>query len=379
MRRTNYLTLFALLAAGGAASSVFGVGCGGDDSGSNGGQDASPGQDGSLGPEGGSTPEAAAPDTSTHDTGTSPPNDAATPDSGQPDTGADSATPDAGTDTGADGGAPDTGTDSGSPDTGTDGGQPDSAVDSGQPDTGDDSGSADAAGDDASDASAADTGSDATSPISFTNPLQVDVSSLLTVNTVVATATGGVALTPMDGTANSGAHNDFPTQAEATHLNAAGMGLPNNAFFASNGTTIPNVQLGWSDAANVVNSLVVLGSAATTSSFNVPPAMYSQVQIYATGGGGSASLTVTLNYASGAPVTSSVPLPDWCTGTLATGEYKLVSVDRVQNGTAFSGGILCSIYALNLNPDPARVLSSVSIVDVGGTTNYLVFYGATAW
>jgi hypothetical protein len=377
MRRTNYLTLFALLAAGGAASAVFGVGCGGDDSGSNGGgQDASPTPDGSPGPEAGPTPEAAAPDASTPDTSIPPPPPDAGLDSGHPDTGTDSGHPDTGTDSGE----PDTGTDSGEPDTGTDSGQPDSATDSGQPETGADSGPADAAGDDASDATAADTGSDATSPISFTNPLQVDVSSLLTVNTVVATATGGVPLTPMDGTANSGANNDFPTQAEATLLNdAAGVGLPNNAFFAGNGTTIPNVQLRWSDAANVANSLVVVGSAGTTSSFNVPPAMYSQVQIYATGGSGSASLTVTLNYASGAPVTTSVPLPDWCTGSLATGEYKLVSVDRVQNGNAFSGGILCSIYALDLNPDSTRVLSSVSFVDVGGTNNYLVFYGATAW
>jgi len=75
-----------------------------------------------------------------------------------------------------------------------------------------------------------------------------------------------------------------------------------------------------------------------------------------------------------------VPLPDWCIpGILAAGEYKLVSVDRVQNGNTYNGGLLCSIYAIDLNPDTSRVLTQVSLVDNGTSTNYLVFYGATAW
>jgi hypothetical protein len=45
----------------------------------------------------------------------------------------------------------------------------------------------------------------------------------------------------------------------------------------------------------------------------------------------------------------------------------------------FSGSLLCNIYAIDLNPDPSRVLTHVSFSDNGVSTNYLVFYGATAW
>src|SRR5207253_1493713 len=107
----------------------------------------------------------------------------------------------------------------------------------------------------------------------------------------------------------SGANNDFPTQSKAVALDAAGVGLPDDARFTSNGTTIPNVKLAWTNAANGRNSLLVQGSAGTTHTFAVPPAKYSQVQIYATGGNGGSTLNVTLTYASGAPGSASLPVP----------------------------------------------------------------------
>jgi hypothetical protein len=210
--------------------------------------------------------------------------------------------------------------------------------------------------------------------VSFTNPLQIDVKALLTFNTVVTTATGGVGLTAVDGTGN-----DFPTHAEATALGGAG-GVPNNAFFPAAAMTIPNVQLAWTNANNVGNSLVLQSLAGTSEAFEIPAGEYSQLQIYATGANGSSTLDVTLTYASGNPLTASstATIPDWCTqGPLPVGVYTLTSTLRVKN--MMLGPLLCNIYAIDLNPDPTRALTRVTFVPHGTSGQFVVFYGATAW
>jgi hypothetical protein len=214
---------------------------------------------------------------------------------------------------------------------------------------------------------------------SFTNPLQIDVKALLTFNTVVTTATGGVALTPVDGP-NLGGRN-FSTEAEAQALNDAGIGLPNTAFLPATGTTIPNVQLAWTNASNVGNSLVVPSNAGTSETFNIPEGNYSQLQIYVTGSNGSSTLNVTLTYASGNPLTanSTLTIPDWCLpGTLPAGVYTLASAQRVKK-MMLDTTTTCSIYAIDLNPDPTRALTKVAFVAQGVSGQYVVFYGATAW
>jgi hypothetical protein len=207
------------------------------------------------------------------------------------------------------------------------------------------------------------------------------VSSLFNANSVVTTTSGGVALTPIDGV-GGGLDDDFPTQSEARHLSYTGTGLPDNAFFASNGRSIPDVHLAWNDSRNVKNSLVVLASADTRYTFTVPPAAYSQLQIYATGGNGNSTLTVTLTYSDNTTGTNSVAVPDWCSSAaLGAGQYKLASAIRVQNGTlnAQNAGLACSIYALDLNPNPTKSLTSVAFADSGSSASYFVFYGAVAW
>jgi hypothetical protein len=230
----------------------------------------------------------------------------------------------------------------------------------------------------ASDGSVADRGADAMA-LGLTNPLSIDVRAHLDSNTVKTTATGGIVLTPVDGPGGGG--RDFPTQAEVTALNGAGTGLPDNAFFLNNGTTIPNVQLAWTNSTNVNNSLVVLGNAGTSEAFAVPPAKYSQLQIYATAGNGSIPLNVTLTYASGNPLTttSALTIPDWCAATtsLPAGVHTLARAGRVK--MSVFDPLLCNIYAIDLNPDPTRALTSFAFVAQGTATVYLVFYGATAW
>jgi hypothetical protein len=330
------------------------------------GDSTSPHPDGSLIPDGNTPLDTGTPDTST-------PDDTGTPDAGTPETSTpDSSAPETGT---GDDGGNDAGVDSGSGD--------DAGNDSGS--TGDDGGTDSGNGGDDGGADSGNTGddggntTDAATSYTFTSPLQVDVSSIFNANSVVTTATGGVALTPMDGT-GGGDNNDFPTTSKVmTLVDSGGSGLPDNGFFASNGTTVPNVQLAWNNGANVLNSVVASGTIGTAFTFNVPPAQYDQVQVYATGGNGGSTLMVTLHYTSGSDGTASLSVPDWCTGSTGAGEYKVVSVDRVQNGNTFSGGILCSIYAINLNPDATRSLASVTFSDSGSSSAYLVFYGATAW
>jgi hypothetical protein len=223
----------------------------------------------------------------------------------------------------------------------------------------------------------ADAGGDAFADaptVSFANPLQIRVGALLLSNTVVTTTTGGVGLTAIDGNGR-----DFPTQAEATALGGAG-GLPNNAFFPATGMTIPNVQLAWTNASNVGNSLVLQSLAGTSVAFEIPAGEYSQLQIYATGANGSSTLNVTLTYASGNPLTASstATIPDWCTqGPLPVGVSTLTSAPRVQNMTI--DPTLCNIYAIDLNPDPTRALTRIAFVPQVTSDQFLVFYGATAW
>jgi hypothetical protein len=272
-------------------------------------------------------------------------------------------------------------------------------LDTGSPDG--DTGHQDAAGESdatpsdafpASDASDANVGVDAAeastttdagpdSGYTFLDPLQVDASSLFNANSVATTAVGGAPLTPMDGTGPSD-DNDFPTQSEVDQIGGSGTGLPDDAFFAASGSSMPNVRLAWSDSSNVLNSIVVSSTAPTPYTLDLPPAQYTQVQIYATGTGGASTVNYTFMYSDSSTTQNAIVLPDWCVGKVTTnGQYVLASVDRVENnGTLFNDAYLCNIYALDLNPDPTKTLVSLTFSDTGsGNTSYFIFYGATAW
>jgi hypothetical protein len=331
--------------------------------------------------------ETGMPETSTQDTGVA---ETSLDGPGVTDSPVEAAAEAGAMDGGEDGGHAEAGTDGGHAEAGEDGGHAEAGVDSGAVDAGSDAeqteagseGGTDEGGADASDGGAQDTGSDA--PIySFTNPLQVDVSSILNVNTIVTSVPGGIALTPVDGPGGATGY-DFPTLAGAMKLVDAGAaGFPNNGFFASNGTTVPDVQLAWNDdginPTSKPNSISYSGTAGTAVAFNVPQTKYTQVQIYATGGNGAGSLSITLTYATGAPVMTTMPLPDWCGGA-GTNEYQLGNkVARVQNGTAYNPNPLCGIFAIDLGPDTTRELTNVSVTDTGAANSYFVFYGATAW
>jgi hypothetical protein len=282
---------------------------------------------------------------------------------------------------GEEGGHVEAGSDGGEAEAGSDGGQAEAGTDAAQIEAGGDGGQTEEGGADAS-----DSGSDAPT-FSFSNPVQIDVSSDLTMNTIITSvAAAGILPHPIDGTANN---NDFPTQAEAAKLTDAGpIGLPNDGFFPASGTTVPNVQLAWNDdgvhGLSTGNSIVIEGTAGTAVAFNVPQAQYDQVQIYATGGNGQGTLDITLNYTTGSAVKTMMTLPDWCAAanTVPANEYQLGNkVARVMAGNpyVYEGDPLCGIWAIDLSPDTTRVLTSISITDNGPANSYFVFYGATAW
>jgi hypothetical protein len=257
----------------------------------------------------------------------------------------------------------------------TESGAPDATM----PDTGaSDTGPSDACRADAcADAATMDAGP------TFASLVQIDVRSIFNANTVVTTvsADAGAPLLPMDG-ACFGCGNDFPTQSKVNALAAAGaVGLPDDAIFAGNGTTVPQVHLWWTNASNVENSVLVSGVDGTTFKFDVPLAQYSQLQIYATSTGGGSTLNVSLDYSTGSPGSAAASIPDWCaTPSPASGRYTLFSLNRINEATdTLTAGLVCSVFAFDIDPDPTRSLRSVSFSESGAATDYLVFYGATAW
>jgi hypothetical protein len=227
-----------------------------------------------------------------------------------------------------------------------------------------------------------DAGSDAApdaGPTIFPNAVQIDVSSLFNANTIVTTAAGGQVLTPVDGPSPSMADdNDFATATAALTIQNGGLGLPDDAFFPSNGTTIPNVQLAWTNAANVLNSLLTTSSALY--SIPVPPANYTHVQLYAFSTNGDLSLTYALVYADASRTAGQVSLPDWCVGTLGSGEYILGTGNKVVGGVTVAPYI-CHLYAVDLSADPGKGLAQLTLQVTGQQqpTTTLVFYGAAAW
>jgi len=350
---------------------VAGVGCGGDDD------------------TGGETPDSAAPD-ATKDTGakdTSAPDTSPLPDSSPGDDAADTSVPDTSTpDTSTDGGTdakdtsvPDTNVpDTNVPDTNVpDTNAPDSnGPDTSQPDV------------DVSDTNLPDVNLPDTNPAgpSFDNPVQIPVTAVLNVNTVVtSTPLNGFPLTPMDGT-GAGANTDFGTKSKMAQLSATANGLPDDAFFPASGTTYPNTQLHWNNAVNQLNSrLVQVGD--TSFAFDVPPATYHQIVLYATSAGGKTGINVVITYSDTTTSgTKFFTVADWFNGPSAS-EFTLIgSLDRITAGNTLDNRPNFEITGTNIGPDTSKVVQSVTITNVGdppgdpnGSKGAYVFYGAVGY
>jgi hypothetical protein len=207
------------------------------------------------------------------------------------------------------------------------------------------------------------------------------VSSILTIDTVGTTGTGGLtrlptgALTSMDGSGY-----DFYTTAVATTQGILG-GLPANGQFAASDPQNPFIQLHLNDPSTAANSLLLNGPSPNDGqsfTFTVPAFGYSQVQLYGTSTEGASSLDVTLTYADASMDTTSVSVPDWGTNAGSGPVFVLAgNLGRLGSGT-FEKSYAFALYGANLYPDVARSLVSVTVTH-SGTSGRYVFYGATAW
>jgi hypothetical protein len=192
---------------------------------------------------------------------------------------------------------------------------------------------------------------------------------IFNVNTVATTADGGQPLTTVDG---------FTQFATASYLQSVGAdaaaGLPDNAFFAKACPNIPQVQLSWTNSANILNStLLSSGSLA----FDVPAAQYSVLQLYGISTTGEGSLAATLNYATGsAGSPPAITVNDWCGALPDGGAYALATAARESDLLA------CHIFAMDLPLDNTRAPTSVTLVYTAIThpgEQTFVLYGANVW
>lgn len=366
MRKTIFSC--ALLLGVSGACAVVGAGCS-DEAGSGtdspdsstGTTDAS--HDSSTGHVDSSVPDAGQTDSGSADADAgSPPHDSGA-DTGSNDAASDGSANDAATDAGHDGA-----TDSGSNDAGTDGatndgGGQDAGTDGSSTDAGSDASPSDGGGADAADASGN----------AFDNPVQIDVTSVLTANTVVTTTPlNGFTLTSMDKT-----NYDFLTNSKAQQLSVTGAGLPDDASFGAVAGVHPKVKLHWSNTLNQLNSRVVMDSTPFT--FAVPQANYSQVQIYGLSTEGSTTINVLVTYADNSTNGTGVTLAisDWFNDP-SVDQFALIdNLDRIQGGTVLDAVKNPGIFGSNLNPDTTKAVKQITVTNKG--TGYFVFYGAVAW
>jgi hypothetical protein len=296
------------------------------------------------------------------------------------DSGADSESP-VESDSGVDSESPTNGDDSGTEDSGlqdSGGGTDASGTDAGVPDAS----TPDASGTDASspDATAFDAGGDGATSPSFNNPIQISVSSILTIDTVATTGTGGTVVLPAGAlTSMDGSGYDYYTTTVAT-AHAVSGGLPANGLFAANGTQNPVVQLSFTDPSTAANSLLLNGPApnnAETFTFTVPAFAYTGLQIYGTSTEGTSTLAVTLTYSDSSTGSTSVTIPDWGTNAASGAVFVLAgSLGRLGSGT-YEQNYTFALYGANLSPDSTKTLASVEVAHSG--TGRYVFFGATGW
>jgi len=156
------------------------------------------------------------------------------------------------------------------------------------------------------------------------------------------------------------------------------VGLPDNGSFAANADH-PNVQLAYNNASSGNNARRSPSFSTDTYSFNVLAAMYFDVHLFFTAGNGTAQASITLNYSTGAPVTTSFIVQDWFNTPLAPNYALFDGGDRIPPDAPFTceDSNTTAIFGRSFAADPTRILQSVTIqrTDVG--TAVMSFFGAT--
>jgi hypothetical protein len=213
--------------------------------------------------------------------------------------------------------------------------------------------------------------------------VQIPVDSVLNGRSV-STLTGGVVVpfTANEGVYSNGA-DGYATAAVKMQLanTTPGVGLPDDGLFPAT-ATLPAFQLHFSNAAPATSfqtHYIPAGAAAPTFQFAVPPAIYSALYLIFTCSEGSATFTVTLSYAGGAPddVSKPITIPDTGIGVQTGGSPHFYIITNTGKWSATAelehGGH--TIEGIQLTPSSTAMLTGVQVTRT--STSYLVFWGAT--
>jgi hypothetical protein len=212
--------------------------------------------------------------------------------------------------------------------------------------------------------------------------VQIPVDSVLNGRSV-STLTGGVVVpfTPNEGVYSNGA-DGYATAAVKMQLanTSPGVGLPDDGLFPAT-ATLPAFQLHFSNAAPATSfqtHYIPAGAPTPTFQFAVPPAIYSALYLIFTCSEGSATFTVTLSYAGGAPddVSKPITLPDTGLGVQTGGSPHFYIITNTGKWSATAelehGGH--TIGGIQLTPSSTATLTGVQVTRT--STSYLVFWGA---
>jgi hypothetical protein len=212
--------------------------------------------------------------------------------------------------------------------------------------------------------------------------VQIPVDSVLNGRSV-STLTGGVVVpfTPNEGVYSDGA-DGYATAAVKMQLanTSPGVGLPDDGLFPAT-AMLPAFQLHFSNAAPATSPqthYIPAGAAAPTFQFPVPPAIYSALYLIFTCSEGSATFTVTLSYAGGAPndVSKPITIPDTGIGVQTGGSPHFYIITNTGKWSATAelehGGH--TIEGIQLTPSSTATLTGVQVTRT--STSYLVFWGA---
>jgi hypothetical protein len=208
------------------------------------------------------------------------------------------------------------------------------------------------------------------------------VSTLQAATVVPWTAGEGV-----DGDGNS---DGFVTNAVETVLQTQGktvggkvnVALPDDGMFPED-TRHPLMVLHFSNAAPSTSPQthqVHQTTGAQDFEFSVPQATYSSMYLAITSSEGTGALTITMNYAGGAPATvTPIMLPDYGIGGAAATDpvvFNLISGMHKWNTQDVEGDVTShTITAIELTPSPTDVMTSIEVKKTNGA--HVVFWGAT--
>jgi hypothetical protein len=205
------------------------------------------------------------------------------------------------------------------------------------------------------------------------DPVQIDVTSVLTQDTVLNDSEGKLDPTqdPMD------IHlNYLATESAMKALDSSG-GVPDDAFFAATKDN-PNVQLHWDNASDGPNARAIHpNQGPTTFSFDVPEHSYEHFQVYMVSTDGDSTVDFTLTYSDNSSDMQKMVVRDWFFPPEANATLLVAGLRQVSSsGPNLNAG--ATISAVNLKTDPSKILSKVVIWKEPGAQS-IVFFGASAW